>query len=153
MKPKMKAKSRIPDKARQKTDSILTDMERQMGRIYDNDPALVAVEDEYEAYMRHVSDLVEASYSDFIHAKGKEYEKEAKEVYLGQIRRYTIESDTYNKIIHKFVHILAQVNQKAIDVVNDRMPEIYVINYNAVADQCRKAGIKVNDGSGKKRAE
>ena len=150
---KMKPKSRTPDKARQNTDKILGDMEKKMSRIYDTDPALLRIEKKLEEYMAYVSDCVEGAYSDFVNAKGTESENDAKNAYMRQIRRYTTDSKRYNRLIREFVSILAQVNQKAIDVVNDEIPEIYVINYNAVAEDCRKVGIKVNDGSGKKRTK
>ena len=140
---KMKAKSRTTDKARQKTDRILNESERQMGRVYDTDPALLQIQKEYDEYMEYVCERTEGAYKDFVNAKDEESKKEAKNVYMGQIRAYTIESKEYNRIIKEFVRILADVNQKAIDIVNDKIPEIYVVNYNQVAEECRKVGIKV----------
>ena len=48
------------------------------------------------------------------------------------------------RIIKEFTRVLAQVNQKALDVVNGTLPEVYAVSYNNVADECRRVGIKVN---------
>lgn len=144
---KMKPKSRTEDKARQKTDKMLAGIERQMGRVYDTDPALLNIQKKYDKYMASVYKRTEGAYKAFIDADDaddEESKKEAKEVYMGQIRRYTIESKEYNSIIKEFVRIMADVNQKALDVVNDSMSEIYAINYNQVAEDCRKVGLKVD---------
>lgn len=140
---KMKPKSRTADKARQKTDKMLAGIERQMGRVYETNPALLNIQKKYEAYMDDVSKRTEDAYKAFMNAEDEESKKEAKEAYMGQIRAYTIQSKEYNKIIKEFVHALALANQKAMDVVNDSMVDIYVMNYNQVADDCRKVGIKV----------
>lgn len=141
---KMKPKSRTEDKARQKTDKMLAGIERQMGRVYDTDPALLNIQKKYDKYMASVYKRTEGAYKAFIDADDEESKKEAKEVYMGQIRRYTIESKEYNSIIKEFVRIMADVNQKALDMVNDSMSEIYAINYNQVAEDCRKVGLKVD---------
>lgn len=141
---KMKAQSRTTDKARQKTDKMLASIERQMGRVYKSDPALLNIQKKYEKYMASVQKRTEGAYKAFIDADDEESKKEAKEAYMGQIQRYTIESKEYNRIIKEFVRIMADVNQKALDVVNDYMSEIYAINYNQVAEDCRKVGLKVD---------
>lgn len=141
---KMKPKSRTADKARQKTDKMLAGIERQMGRVYDTDPALLNIQKKYDKYMASVYKRTESAYKSFIDADDEESKKEAKDVYMRQIRLYTIESKEYNSIIKEFVRTMADVNQKALDVVNDSMSEIYAINYNQVAEDCRKVGLKVN---------
>lgn len=141
---KMKPKSRTEDKARQKTDKMLASIERQMGRVYKSDPALLNIQKKYEKYMEYVYERTKGAYKAFIDANGEESKKEAKDVYMRQIQRYTIESKEYNSIIKEFVQIMASVNQKALDVVNDSTSEIYAINYNQVAEDCRKVGLKVD---------
>lgn len=142
---KMKPKSRTADKARQKTDKMLAGIEKQMGRVYETDPALLNIQKKYEKYMASVQKRTESAYKAFIDADDEESKKEAKKAYMGQIRHYTIESKEYNSIIKEFVRIMADVNQKALNVVNDSMSEIYALNYNQVADDCRKVGLKVDD--------
>lgn len=141
---KMKPKSRTADKARQKTDKMLAGIEKQMGRVYDTDPALLNIQKKYEKYMASVYKRTEGAYKAFIDADDEESKKEAKETYMGQIRRYTVQSKEYNSIIKEFVRTMADVNQKALNVVNDSMSEIYALNYNQVADDCRKVGLKVD---------
>lgn len=141
---KMKPKSRTTDKARQKTDKMLTGIERQMGRVYDTNPALLNIQKKYEAYMDDVSKRTEGAYKAFIDADDEESKQKAKNAYMSQIQRYTVQSKEYNSIIKEFVRTMADVNQKALDVVNDSMSEIYAINYNQVAEDCRKVGLKVD---------
>lgn len=141
---KMKPKSRTADRARQKTDKMLGSIERQMGRVYDTDPALLKVEKKYNEYMEYAQKRTEDAYRAFIDADDEETKEKAKKAYMWQIRRYTIESKEYNDIIKQFVRIMADVNQKALDIINDSMSEIYAINYNQVAEDCRKVGLKVD---------
>ena len=69
--------------------------------------------------------------------------KDAKNAYIAEILAQTIESKEYQRIISKLTASITKVNQKALDKINEITAEIYVINYNQVAEDCRKVGIKV----------
>ena len=134
----------MQDRARQQTDKILNDIEKQMSRVYATSPALLHIQKEYEKYMEYVNERTKGAYKAYINADSEESRNEAKSVYMKQIQAYTVQAKEYNRIIKEFVRILAEVNQKAIDIANDSMPKIYALNYNQVAEECRKVGIKVN---------
>lgn len=132
------------DKALRLTDKKLEALESKMGRVYKNDPALKRIKKEYLNYMKMVQDRTESSYKAYIEAVDENTKEELKRAYMDEIRSLTIESAAYKKLIKKFTKVMADVNQKALNLVNAEMPEIYVINYNQVAADCKKIGIKVN---------
>lgn len=131
------------DAAHQKTDNILQDIEQTIGEIYARDMKLKAIGKEYRDYMDFVDNQTDLTRSAFLSADDKISRQEAKRAYMDQIWTLTIQSEEYNRIIRDFTRRLAELNQEALDVVNDRLPEIYMINYNQVAEECKRVGIKV----------
>jgi hypothetical protein len=132
------------DKARQRTERKLDQMEKQIGRVYQKSPALLAVVKELKAYMAGVQKRTETAYNAYKEAEGTDDYDALKNAYMAEIRRYTVDSMEYKAIIKKFVAALAKVNEQATDISNNAMYEVYAINYNQVAEDCRKAGISVN---------
>lgn len=133
------------DRAREKTDRQLKLMERNIGRVYKLHPALVKVKKEYVEYMSMVERKTKASYRAYSSETDAEHRSELKKVYMGELEELTTKSKEYQNIIKKFVSALAQANQEAINIANSEMRKIYIENYNQVADECRKAGIKVGE--------
>lgn len=132
------------DKARQQTDKILHTVECDIGRIYATNPALLRIKKKYMKYMEYVSKATRMEYKAYLDETDINVKAEKKKVYMDKLETLTSKSKEYNDIIKQFVKQLAEVNQQALDVVNASMTEIYMINYNQVATECRKAGIKVN---------
>lgn len=131
------------DKARRKTDKRLKKMERDMSGVYKKDPALLAVEKEYAAYMKTVQEKTKAEYDAYVHAEDGEKQEKKKE-YQDAVKALTLNSTEYRRIVKKVCAVMAKVNQKALNIANDQMIGIYTDNYNQVATECRKVGIKVN---------
>ena len=132
------------DKALQLTDKKLEALESKMGRVYKNDPALKQIKKEFNAYMKMVQKRTRSSYEAYINENDKNTKEELKRVYMDELEGLTLNSVKYRKLIKKFTKVMADVNQKALDLVNAEMSEIYVINYNQIATDCKKIGIKVN---------
>ena len=132
------------DKVREESDKKLKSIERDIGRMYKVHPALISIRKEYARYMESVQKRVEGSYRAFIDESDKDIRQEKKEAYMDELKRYTIESPKYKRLVKKIVKVMAKVNQDALDIVNDQMPDIYTINYNQVAVECKKVGIKIN---------
>lgn len=130
------------DGIRKKTDKRLKSMERRMGRVYKTYPALLAIEKEYRAYMDTVAEKTRDSYNAFIHADEEE-KAEKKKAYGDEVKALTLDSRDYQKIVRKFVRAMAKANQEALEIANAEMRKIYVENYNQVAEECRRVGIKV----------
>lgn len=119
-------------------------MEKEIGRVYQKSPALLAVEKEYAQYMGMVQDKTKAEYKAYIDEDDPDIKAEKKKAYMGKVRALTMESNAYNRLVKKIMGVLAEVNQQALDISNKAMREIYAINYNQVAEDCKKVGIKVN---------
>ena len=132
------------DRARKKTDKRLNAMEKEIGRIYKNDPALNRIEKKFDAYMKNVQARTKDLYNAYVNESDRDEKEQKKKAYSDAVQALTLQSAEYRKILKQFTQIMAEVNQKALDVVNDSMIEIYTINYNQVAEECRKVGIKVN---------
>ena len=133
---------RRSDRARQKTDKKLKKMESEMGRVYKNNSALIAVRKEFMQYMDKVKKETQPQYDAYVHAK--EDKNKLKQDYIKAVKERTLFSKEYKKLVGKVVAALANANQQALDVVNDEMISIYTENYNQVAEDCRRVGIKVN---------
>ena len=132
------------DKARKKTDKILKDLERRVKEVYANDPSLLRIQKKYDQYMKRVDKLTKEDYKAYERESDINTRKKLKKVYTDHVSSLTSKNKEYKKLISEFSRILADVNQKALDLVNDEMTDIYVLNYNQVADQCKKIGVEVN---------
>lgn len=132
------------DRARAQTEKKLDNIEKEIGGVYQKNPALLSVQKEYAKYMAMVKKRTEDAYKAFVDESDKDIKAEKKEAYMGEIRRYTLESAEYKKLVKKIVGILAQVNQEALEISNKAMRDVYAINYNQVAEDCEAVGIKVN---------
>ena len=126
------------DRARTQTDKKLDMIEREIGRVYKEHPALLAIEKEYAKYMAKVQKQTEKEY------KAYKEDPEQKQAYIDKVKALTLGSKEYARLTQKIARVLAEVNQQALEISNNAMLEVYAMNYNQVADDCRKAGIKVD---------
>jgi DUF1680 family protein len=126
------------DRARTQTDKKLDMIEREIGRVYKEYPALLAIEKEYAKYMAKVQKQTENEY------KAYKEDPEQKQAYIDKVKALTLGSKEYARLTQKIARVLAEVNQQALEISNNAMLEVYAMNYNQVADDCRKAGIKVD---------
>ena len=122
---------------------MLKNSEKKVSRVYKSDPALLKIQKEYDDYMDMVAEHTERLFKAFKNEKDINILKDKKKAYMDAVMHYTVDSKEYKALIKRFTKVMAQVNQKALDILNDDMAEVYVIGYNAVEDDCRKAGIKV----------
>ena len=132
------------DKARIQTDRKLDQIDGQIGRVYKDSPALLSVEKKYAEFMKGVKKRTEKAYKAYIEEEDKDIKAEKKKAYMGELKRYTLESAEYKKLVDKITDALAEANSEALGIINDAMVDVYVDNYNAVADECERVGIKVN---------
>lgn len=130
------------DKARKQTDKKLMNLERRISAIYANDPSLLRIQKQYAKYMKQVEKETRPLYKTYMKASDDE-RAEAKQAYTDAVYNMTLGNLQYKRIVVEYTQIMADVNQKALDLVNAEMPEIYMMNYNAVADECEKVGIDV----------
>ena len=126
------------DKARIKTDQRLSKIDAEINKVYSTQPALLSVEKKYAEYMNAVKDQTAEEYEAY------QKDPEKKQEYINKVRSLTLQSTEYKRLVNQIVDVLAQVNQQALDVVNDSMADIYAINYDQVAEECKRVGIKIN---------
>ena len=91
-----------------------------------------------------VQERTEGLYKAYINESDKNIRLDNKKAYMDAIRVLTIESADYRKLIKKIAKTITKVNKQALNIANGAMQEIYVTNYNQVAVDCEKVGIKVN---------
>ena len=132
------------DKARQKTDKRLKEMERDISRMYKMHPALIAIKKEFAKYMKVVQKKTQSSYNAYINETDQDKKQELKKIYSDEVKKLTLQSKDFQKLVKKITKTMAKVNQDALDIVNGNMVAIYTDNYNQVAEECKKVGIKVN---------
>lgn len=132
------------DRARKKTDRELKIMERKINEVYSDSLALRRIGKKYTAYMERVAKQTEASYRAYKAEKDEKIKKELKKAYMDEIKRLTVNNKEYKALMNEIAEVMAEVNQKALDIPNAKMAEIYAINYNQISVDCRKIGIRVN---------
>lgn len=131
------------DEARKRVDKMLVDLERRVSEVYATDSSLLRIQKRYEQYMEQVERATRSEYRAYMRAS-EEDKAEKKKAYTEHFRELTIGSKTYKALVSEITRIMAQVNQKALDLVNAEMAEAYTISYNQLAVDCRKEGIEVD---------
>lgn len=132
------------DDARKWSDKKLKSVEAQIDKIYRKDPAIKKIYKEYSNYMDTVQKRTETAYKAFVEETDKDIKAEKKKAYTDELTALTVNSKEYKQLVHKFAQTMAKVNQSALNIVNDTMADVYAKNYNEVATECKRVGIKVN---------
>lgn len=132
------------DNARKQTDKELKRLEQQIGRVYKLYPALLVAEKKMTEYLKEVDEQTKKEYDAYQKETDRKKKEELKKAYADKVEKLTLKSPRYKRLQDMFTTALAQANQAALDITNKAMPNIYMINYNQVANDCEKIGIKVN---------
>lgn len=132
------------DRTREQTDKTLAKMERRIKSVYSENSDLKRVKKKYDQYMARVQERTRTAYNAFVHETDTNKRAELKKAYADEIRAYTVESKEYQGLVDEMTDAIAKANEQALAISNSEMFKIYAMNYNQVADDCRKAGIKVN---------
>lgn len=117
-------------------------MERDIGRVYKTNPALLRVRKKLNAYLDDVQKKVEPEYTAYKNEKDDKKRKELKKVYGDKVKELTLQNKQYKKLVDEFTTVLAETNQSALNVVNDSMVKVYTLNYNEVLNDLKK--VKIN---------
>ena len=131
------------DKARIQTEKLLSKSEKDIEKVYTSNKELKKAIKEYTKYMERLQKATEGLFKAYKDEEDINAKKDAKNAYIAEILAQTIESKEYQRIISKLTASITKVNQKALDKINEITADIYAINYNQVAEDCRKVGIKV----------
>lgn len=133
------------DRARRKTDLMLNDMERRITALYYGDPALLRLRHKYNAYMQSVGERVADIYKQYAAETDRDKKRQLKREYEAAVKRLTVQSKAYKKLMDEITTQISRVNQSALDMINADMPQVYEVGYNAVAELCERVGINVDE--------
>ena len=132
------------DRARQKVDKILSKMEKDIHKLYNTDEDIRKTLKNLDTYMQYVKEETAPEYEAYKSEHEVEKRRELKKIYSDKVESLTLKSKEYKELRKNYVQALSKANQRALDIVNDKMAMIYAESYNQVAVACRRVGIKVN---------
>ena len=125
----------MADKARQWTDTELTRIEKRIKSIYQE--ALVDISEKWNAYMQEIGKQLkplEEAYEKALKNNDLKEIKQLKKELKNAKMLATLHNIRYTTMIEATANKLTNTNQIAIDYMNGKTPEIYVNNYNGIAD-------------------
>ena len=126
----------MADKARKQTDKELNKLEREIYELYATSQNEIA--EKWREYMSSHKKSLDKAYKELEDAKksgDKDAIKTAQEQYERAVRNVTLNDNRYKAMLNETTAKLANVNQTALDYVNNDMPKIYTLNYNAFGDE------------------
>jgi uncharacterized protein with gpF-like domain len=114
-------------------------MEAKLTQIYQQ--AETELMEKWQTYMSEVStDLAELQQR----AEAPGATPEEVQAYKDALQDRIMNDSYYRDMVNEYTSRLAQVNKIALAYVNDQLPHIYTVSYNALADQIASSGIKVS---------
>lgn len=132
----------IIDTARKETDKKLSEMEKELIKIYQK--ALKQVTKKWYAYMDEINEELKELQKNYEIAKtnGDKYEKKRWGILLAKAKKKkTIQNEYYQEMVENLANGISKVNQTAVAYLNKKTPDIYVINYNAIRSDAVSLGI------------
>ena len=111
-------------------------MEKKINNIYKE--AYDDISKEWDAFMKsHYKKLNEAREA-LIKAEttgNRDEIREAKDLYERTAKNITINNRRYQSMVNDVTNKIAHTNEIALNYINDQLPEIYTVNYNAFGDE------------------
>ena len=131
----------MADKAHTNTDQKLEEMERHLSAIYSR--AKKEVGETWTQYMKEsakeLEDLQEAY--DLAKKSGDRDEIKRTGKELGRAKReVTIKNRHYKALTESLAREISHINETAVAYINDQLPEVYVMNYNALKESVDGVG-------------
>ena len=131
----------MADKAHILTDKILEEMERHLSAIYSR--AKKEVGETWARYMKESSKEIDELQEAYDIAKKSgdrdEIKRTGKE--LGRAKReVTIKNKHYKALTESLAREISHINEIAVAYINDQLPEVYVMNYNALKESVDGVG-------------
>lgn len=131
----------MADKSHILTDKKLEEMERQLSAIYSR--AKKEVGKTWTKYMKEsekeLAELQEAY--DLAKKSGDRDEIKRTGKALGRAKReVTIKNKHYKALTETLAREISHVNETAVAYINDQLPEVYVMNYNALKESVDGVG-------------
>ena len=145
----------MADKAHAWTDKQLERMEKRITKTYKQ--AQSEITEKWNAYMARAQKRTEglqAAYEAALKTGSASEIKAAKAALDKAKENITFKNQYYKDMVDETTLRLANVNQIAVNYMNDQMPSIYTHNYNQAGDAASVAGLKfsaVSEGAVKER--
>lgn len=130
------------DKARKYTDKELKRLERRLLREYSS--AQKELKKKWKEYMDMVEKKIKPYQSAYDLALKNGTKKEVAEAKkaLEKIKRdFTLSSPRYKEMVDNLTDRMAHVNETALAYINDKAPDLYIVNHNAIAPTAKNLGI------------
>lgn len=131
----------MADKAHTLTDEKLEEMERRLSAIYSR--AQKEIGKAWKKYMEETGNKIEALQKAYEEAKKTGDKKQIKKAGIelsNAKKRQTFMDARYRNATEQAAEQLLHVNETAMSYINDQLPEIYAMNYNAIAPQVDGVG-------------
>lgn len=131
------------DGARKATDKHLAKMERELTDIYQK--SAKGIYSKWDKYMNNATKRIEKLQNEYEEAKRSGDKDRILETgkALGIAKRnITLQNDNYKAMLDETTKRLAEVNQTATAYLNQSIPNIYALNYNAISGDAAKVGVK-----------
>lgn len=133
----------MADKARQRTDKQLEAMEKRLTEIYQK--SAKGIYTKWGEYMSKVNAELKELQKEYDDAKltGDKALIKKTGIKLAKAKKNaTLYNDYYKAMLEDVAYKLSHVNETAIAYINGQLPEIYTINYNAVAPEALSVGVR-----------
>jgi len=121
--------------ARSKTEKALRDIEKRISSLYEQ--AEKELNAKWLSFMRQQEPKIEKAYKQFVDAQISGSRKDiesAKAEYERMMKKLTIGNERYKALVNETTDKLARTNESALNYINDKMSEIYLVNYNDFAN-------------------
>ncbi len=129
------------DKAHLATDELLGKMERRLRAIYTR--ASREIGEAWEAYLREagteIADL-QKQYQEAKAANDTELARQLGKSLQKAKRERTLTDKRYRELTRQTAEQLAHVNETATAYINNNLPEVYALNYNATGEAFKGIG-------------
>ena len=130
------------DKVRKYTDEQLKKLEKRLAREYSS--AKKELEKKWKEYMAQVKKQLqpyEDAYDSAVKGGVKTEIADAKAALDNMKRSLTLSSPRYDEMVDNLTDRMAHVNETALAYINDKVPDLYIANHNAIAPTAQSLGI------------
>ena len=130
------------DKVRKYTDEQLKKLEKRLAREYSS--AKKELEKKWKEYMAQVKKQLqpyEDAYDSAVKGGVKAEIADAKAALDNMKRSLTLSSPRYDEMVDNLTDRMAHVNETALAYINDKVPDLYIANHNAIAPTAQSLGI------------
>lgn len=125
----------MADKAHVLTDEKLEQMEKRLSAIYSD--AQKSVGKEWDSYLKQSNKEIDELQKLYDKAKKENNQKNIKKygIKLSKAKKeQTLLNKRYKDVAETTAENLAHVNERALAYINGQLPEVYSVNYNALAE-------------------